>query len=280
MALGLGLVFLLGSAVLFGVAAVVHFHSAHLSLPINPAITVLTVLLPILSLLNSYIYPTLLHSARHSSHPLHRLSPTILQTLQGLLTAVLATLLFEDVIPSATVECLLDNKWLRMFRAHDGESIRLIQDTLNCCGLNSVKDRAYPFPKKNQPWSMCYEMFGRDQSCRKPWRAALRSSAGADFGVVVAVGLLQILSLLMTREGTNWWNAWRSINWRRQQRVHGSESRPLLEDVTDADEVVERQDESSPRPRGYQSLPANEQDNRPRVEPSPIHHERNAWSDD
>ncbi|KAL6861029.1 hypothetical protein J3F83DRAFT_747124 [Trichoderma novae-zelandiae] len=280
MALGLGLVFLLGSAVLFGVAAVVHFHSAHLSLPISPVITILTVLLPIISLLNSYIYPTLLHSARHSSHPLHRLSPTILQTLQGLLTAVLATLLFEDVLPSATVECLLDNQWLRMFRAHDGESIRMIQDTLNCCGLNSLVDRAYPFPKPgDNNKSLCGDMFGRAQSCRAPWRAALRSSTGADFGVVVAVGLLQILSLLMTKEGTNWWNAWRSIGWRRQQRVHRSESRPLLEDVTDADEVVERQDDS-PHPRGYQSLPATDQDSRPRVEPSAIHQERNAWNDE
>ncbi|TFA99304.1 hypothetical protein CCMA1212_008930 [Trichoderma ghanense] len=263
-----------GSAVLFGVAAVVHFHSAHLSLPLSPAITILTVLLPILSLLNSYIYPALLHSAHHSSNPLHRLSPTILQTLQGLLTTVLATLLFEDVLPSTTVECLLDNRWMRMFRAHDGESIRLIQDTLNCCGLNSVKDMAYPFRKPDQQYSVCAKMFGRSQACRGPWRAALRSSAGADFGVVVA-----ILSLLMTREGTNWWNAWRSISWHRQQRIHHSESRPLLEDVTDADEVVERQDDP-PHPRGYQSLPANDQDNRPRVEPSTIHHERNAWSDE
>ncbi|KAL7809847.1 hypothetical protein V8C44DRAFT_333614 [Trichoderma aethiopicum] len=279
MALGLGLVFLLGSAVLFGVAAVVHFHSAHLSLPLSPAVTILTVLLPIISLLNSYIYPTLLHSAHHSSNPFHRLSPTILQTLQGLLTTVLATLLFEDVLPSTTVECLLDNQWMRMFRAHDGESIRLIQDTLNCCGLNTIKDKAFPWPKTGQKYSACAEMFGRNQACRGPWRAALRSSAGADFGVVVAVGLLQILSLLMTREGTNWWNAWRSINWGRRQRIHHSESRPLLEDVTDADEVVERQDES-PHPRGYQSLPANDQDNRPRVEPSTIHQERNAWSDE
>ncbi|KAL7951012.1 hypothetical protein V8C42DRAFT_136194 [Trichoderma barbatum] len=276
MALGLGLVFLLGSAVLFGVAAVVHFHSAHLSLPVSSTVTFLTILLPIISFLNSYIYPTLLHSARNSSHPLHRLSPTILQTLQGIFTTILATLLFQDVVPSTTVECLLDNQWKRLFRAHDGESIRLIQDTLNCCGLNTVKDRAFPFPPADA--NTCAKTFGRDHACRGPWTTALRSSTGADFGVVIAVGLLQILSLLMTREGTNWWDAWRSVSWRRQQHVINGERRALLEDVTDADEIVERQEDST-HPRGYQSLPATEQENRPRVEPSPIHQEDNHWRD-
>ncbi|KAJ4857582.1 hypothetical protein T069G_08479 [Trichoderma breve] len=276
MGLGLGLAFMLGSAVLFGVAAVVHFHSAHLSLPVSPAITILTILLPIVSFLNSYIYPTLLHSARNSSHPLHRLSPTILQTLQGLVTTILATLLFEDVIPSTTVDCVMENRWKSMFQAHDGESIRLIQDTLNCCGLNTVRHMPYPFIK---PDTTCSTMYGRDKSCRGPWTAALRSSTGADFGVVIAVGLLQILSLLMTREGTNWWNSWRPIAWHRQRRGVEGERRALLEDVTDADEeVVERQDDSS-RSRGYQSLPSAEAENRPRVEPSPIHHEENHWRD-
>ncbi|KAH0523384.1 hypothetical protein TsFJ059_008399 [Trichoderma semiorbis] len=274
MGLGLGLAFMLGSAVLFGVAAVVHFHSAHLSLPVSPVITILTILLPIVSFLNSYIYPTLLHSARNSSHPLHRLSPTILQTLQGIVTTILATLLFEDVIPSTTVDCVMENRWNHMFRAKD-ESIRLIQDTLNCCGLNTVRHQPYPFKDP----TTCSTMYGRNTSCRGPWTAALRSSTGADFGVVIAVGLLQILSLLMTREGTNWWNSWRPIAWHRRQRGVEGERRALLEDVTDADEeVVERQDDSS-RSRGYQSLPSAEAENRPRVEPSPIHQEENHWRD-
>lgn len=171
--------------------SVVHFHSAHLSLPISSVVTILTILLPIISLFNSFIYPSLLHNTRNSPNHLRRLSPTILQTLQGLLTTVLATLLFEDVVPSATVECLLENQWKNMFRAKDGESIRLIQDTLNCCGLNTLKDRAYPFTKPPAP-SPCAEMFGRNLACRAPWKAGLRSSAGADFGVVIAVGLLQV----------------------------------------------------------------------------------------
>ncbi|KAL6892326.1 hypothetical protein GGI43DRAFT_191691 [Trichoderma evansii] len=282
MAYGLGLVVLLTSTVLFGIAAVVHFHSAHLSLPVSSAITILTALLPIVSFLNSFIYPSLLHSARNSSNPLHRLSPTILQTLQGLLTTILATLLFQNVVPSETVECLLDNQWMRMWRDHNAEAIRLIQDTLNCCGLNSVKDRAYPFPKKGVTIT-CPEMFGRDLACRGPWKSALRSSTGTDFGVVVAVGLLQVLSLLMTREGTNWWTAWRTVSWYRQQQANHRESRPLLAGIpeVDADEVVEHQ-EDSPHPRGYQSLTnGTDEENRPRVEPVIRNRqEANVWDSD
>lgn len=261
--------------------------------------TILTVLLPIVSFLNSFIYPSLLHSARNSSNPFHRLTPTILQTLQALVTTVLATLLFENVVPSATVECLMDNQWLRLWRGRNAEAIRLIQDTLNCCGLNSLKDKAYPISDPKA----CAEMFGRNQVCKGPWRSALRGSAGADFGVVVAVGLLQvsyplppsfarsmyslfkqILSLLMTREGTNWWTAWRSVSWHRQQQVNHRESRPLLAGIpdADADEVIEQQ-EDSPHPRGYQSLTNNtDEESRPRVEPSVIRNrqEANIWASD
>lgn len=89
----------------------------------------------------------------------------------------------------------------------------------------------------------------------------------------------------MTREGTNWWTAWRSVSWHRQQQVNHRESRPLLAGIpdVDADEVVEQQ-EDSPRPLGYQSLTNNtDEENRPRVEPSGIRttrQEANVWDTD
>jgi hypothetical protein len=169
----------------------VHFHSSHLSLPISSAVTIFTALLPILSFLNSFIHPSLLHFAHNSSNPFVRLSPTATQTLQGILTSILATLLFERVAPSDTIECLLNNRWLGLWRDRNGEAIRLIQDTLNCCGLNSLKDRAYPI---SDPQA-CAGMFGRNQVCRGPWKSALKGTAGADFGVVIAVGVLQVSCL-------------------------------------------------------------------------------------
>jgi hypothetical protein len=95
-------------------------------------------------------------------------------------------------VPSDTVECLMKNRWLGLWRDRNGEAIRLIQDTLNCCGLNSLKDMAYPISDSKT----CAAIFGRDQVCRGPWRSALRGSAGADFGIVIAVGVLQVSCLL------------------------------------------------------------------------------------
>lgn len=75
-----------------------------------------------------------------------------------------------------------------MFRHRDSQAIRAIQDALECCGFNSVKDRAYPF---GQP-STCAETYGRSESCRDKWKGVMQTSAGVDFGVVIAVGLLQV----------------------------------------------------------------------------------------
>lgn len=170
---------------------VVHFHSSSLSLPLSPVISILATLLPILGFLNAYIHPSLLRVAHApTSSRLRRLAPLVLQTLQALLTTILATLLFEGIIPSPALNCVLENDWMRMYRNHDDTRIRRIQDMMNCCGFNSVKDRAYPF--RSGPGSQCAEMFGRTEACRKPWTAALRSSSGADFAVAIAVGLLQV----------------------------------------------------------------------------------------
>lgn len=79
---------------------------------------------------------------------------------------------------------------MKMFRAKDAKSVRLIQDTLDCCGLNSVRDRAYPF---GQP-STCPETYGRDRSCREAWTGVMQTTAGVDFGVVLATALLQVSS--------------------------------------------------------------------------------------
>lgn len=177
---------------------VVHFHSAALSLPIAPVVTILTAILPIAGFINAYVYPSLLYSSHHEIVPrsagsrLRELIPSALQTLQALATAVLATLLFEGAAPSVGLSCVLENRWMTMFRAHDAGSIRQIQDILECCGLNSVKDRAYPFPQDGGRPSSCAVTYDRSVACREPWTAALSSNAGIDLGVVLAVGVLQV----------------------------------------------------------------------------------------
>jgi hypothetical protein len=89
---------------------------------------------------------------------------------------------------------------MSMFRAKDAKNIRAIQDVLECCGFNSVRDRAYPF---GQP-SACAETYGRTQSCAQAWKGAMQTSAGIDFGVVLAVAILQVsLPFLLLCRGKN-----------------------------------------------------------------------------
>ncbi|KAI6781804.1 uncharacterized protein J7T54_004970 [Emericellopsis cladophorae] len=249
--------------------SVVHFHSSSLSLPITPVVTILTAILPLVSFFNAYTYPSVLANTRHRDSRLARLAPTIPQIVQALVTTILATVLFEASVPSQAMSCILENGWMARFRAHDANTIRRVQDMLECCGFNSVKDRAYPFPRGTP--STCAETYGRTVACRGPLERSVRVGAGVDLGVVLAVGLLQILGLLMMREGNDWWTAWRTGGWRHVIGGRGS-SRPLLTGP-------ERQESDGPEQSERQAYGGtDEEQSGPRVEPSPIH-ERNAWNE-
>ena len=94
-------------------------------------------------------------------------------------------------MPSSVRNCVLSTTWQRLFSTHDAEAIRRIQDSLGCCGFNSVKDRAWPF-QGHEMSRQCSEIYGRSTACAEPWGAALQRNAGLEFGVVLAVGVLQV----------------------------------------------------------------------------------------
>lgn len=171
------------------ICSVIHFHSSHLSLPIANALTIITAILPIASFINAFVYPNLLAEVS-SPNRLQRMSPVVLQGLQVVLTAVLATLYAEGFVPSPALECVLEDVWATLYSSHDGMAIKYIQDTLNCCGLNTVKDRAYPFQGQNP--SNCAELYGRSAACRAPWESAMQLHSGINFGVVVVVAIMQV----------------------------------------------------------------------------------------
>ncbi|KAF4972375.1 hypothetical protein FZEAL_9604 [Fusarium zealandicum] len=256
------------------IAAFVHAYSSSLSLAISPALSIVTILLPILGSLNALFNPRLHSISLASDNRIAKLAPLVLQVLQGLVTTILATLLFERVVPSPVMECMLDTQWMHMFRTHDAGGIRRIQDKFDCCGLNSVKDRAYPFP--GMAPSSCAGTYGRRTACRGPWRGALQAAAGLDFAVVVVVFLMQLLSLRLMKEGTGWWNAWGS-RYHGQGAEHRESRRPLLTGgsvIEDEATPSEAQNTDSRRYGG-----TNENGYGPRVEPSVVA-ERNTWVDD
>ncbi|KAK2021302.1 tetraspanin [Colletotrichum zoysiae] len=228
MAINPGFVFLLISVALVTTAIIVHVSSTRLSLPIAPYLSFLPILLPVVGTINAFYYPRLLFNAGHPmAARTEQLFPTIIQVLQGILTTAVAVLLLQSAIPDDNLRCALSTNWQRMFAAKDASSIRRIQDTLDCCGLNSVKDRAWPFTGAVQ----CPQRFARDTPCFGPWRDATLTNSAIDLAVVLAVGALQVLTLLFMQSASNWRHAWWAQGWRHlsEHPIEERErTRPLL----------------------------------------------------
>ncbi|OLN87159.1 hypothetical protein CCHL11_03647, partial [Colletotrichum chlorophyti] len=188
---------------------VVHISSTDLSLPFSPFLSFLPILLPIIGAANAFYYPRLLFNASRSPARSEQLFPAIIQSLQGILTTALAVLFLQSALPGDDLNCSLSTTWQRMFAAKDEYSIRRIQDSLNCCGLNSVKDRAWPFDADVQ----CPQRFGRDTPCMGRWRETTMRNAAIDLAIVLAVGVLQVLTLLFMQSASNWRHAWWAQGW-------------------------------------------------------------------
>ncbi|CAN8103518.1 unnamed protein product [Discula destructiva] len=267
---------------LVSIAIYEHVASSTLSLPLPTALTSLTILLPLLAATNLVSLPHLMNTAPHKSSPAFRyVKPVVLQALQGILTTVMATLYSLHLVPSAARDCELSTRWQHMFRTKDAQAIRAIQDALQCCGFRSVKDMAWPFPPADLH---CSARFDRALACQGPWTIALQRNAGVNLGVVLLVGVLQVIGTLMaTRHaGRNASFSWTDMlqPWTRRSGADGSASRPLLTDNHAQIEEVDEEAGESGRVSGprYRATGANG-DSAPRVQPSGLQSERNAWQD-
>jgi hypothetical protein len=105
----------------------------------------------------------------------------------SILETVLATLAGTYILPVSGLQCGLDNRWQRMFKTKDQNAIRRIQDAFNCCGLHSVKDRAWPFPDDRKDANTCQAITRRTQSCFGLWRREEQGVAGMVLLVVIMV---------------------------------------------------------------------------------------------
>jgi len=93
-----------------------------------------------------------------------------------------------------------------LFRAKNGEVIKRIQDGLECCGLHSIVDKAWPFPDKNTGVDACVKRFERTKSCFEGWRAEERGVAGIAVGVVIGVAVWKILVIYVQSRGGPWYS--------------------------------------------------------------------------
>ncbi|KAI0900655.1 hypothetical protein F4806DRAFT_164250 [Annulohypoxylon nitens] len=255
------------------VAIYVQVTSGTLSLPLSTGTTVLTIILPIIAAANVFFTP-LLHrflQSRTRSLATQQLLPIALQLIQGILTVVLATLSAQGFVPGKLLECSLEGNWQRMYSAKDDQALQRIQDSFNCCGLRSTRDR--DFPRTHQ----CLTTYpSRTISCLDPWRAAEQKTAGLGFAAIVVVGVLQLIHLALFRL-RNSGGARARLGYRRlTQSVGANPNEGLLQSQTveEEDDTAAEQDGTNGSRRDYGTL---EDGANHRVQPSGLGEESNNW---
>jgi hypothetical protein len=95
------------------------------------------------------------------------------------------------MIPPSSLHCGLKERWYTLYNWKDGDAIRRIQDAFDCCGLDTVKDRAWPFSFNGA--STCAKDFGRKNSCFGAWRKEEQIQAGLLLLVAVLVFVVKVL---------------------------------------------------------------------------------------
>ncbi|KAH9821406.1 Tetraspanin [Teratosphaeria destructans] len=172
-------------------------HTAHVySLPIPDILCALTVALPPLA---GVALETILSSHAHLATKGQLQTSRIFQIVVVFFVtyeAVLATLAGTHLSPSGSLNCALRERWQGMFRAKNGEGLRVIQDAFRCCGLGSVRDMAFPFPSASEGRGAdaCVVAYHRERACLDPWRGQERQVAIMLLIVPVAVFAWKVCS--------------------------------------------------------------------------------------
>jgi hypothetical protein len=153
-------------------------HSSHVySLPIADIIGGLAVALPALA---GVALETVISLNERLAQKGHLQTSRIFQiTVVAFLVfeTVLATLAGTHISPPGSLNCALRERWGSLFHSKSSDEIRRIQDAFNCCGLNSPKDMAYPFPGNGRDANACMVRYERTTACIDPWREEERKVA-------------------------------------------------------------------------------------------------------
>jgi len=256
-----------------------------LSLPIPEALGLFTVLLPFITGISTQGAYGLIKRSRNAQSQL-TLPLIAVISFQLIYETIIATLALTNILPPSSLGCGLESKWQKLFSDKNTDAIRAIQDKFNCCGFNSVYDRAWPFKNPALEPGNCVEAFGRSKSCFREWRGAQQFNAGLFLLVAVIVFVLKIVAIIYLLASFSW--------------IHPSLARPFKKitrgDIEDSPEdnratmrrLIEGGDgdeeyrddvggERSERPAAAANGSGQEQG--PRVEPSQLVDDGNQWRD-
>ena len=130
---------------------------------------------------------------RNNSKPVLSRPTIIVILLLVVYDTIIGTLAMAYVAPPSSLNCHLERQWASLFSNKNADVIRRIQDRHLCCGFNSVRDRAWPFPGGSHTAEACYNAFGRERSCFGPWRQDEQVAGSLMLSVAVAAFILQVL---------------------------------------------------------------------------------------
>ncbi|KAJ5239066.1 hypothetical protein N7468_003685 [Penicillium chermesinum] len=129
---------------------------------------------------------------------------SLLNHLHTILSTVLATLALAYMFPESLLSCNIEQQWQQFFHVKNSEAVRTIQDSLQCCGLRSTRDRAWPFKDKNHGDEACEVQLGYSRSCIEPWMARQRKASWMTFAAVLLIVVLKVAAMSWNRRKPSW----------------------------------------------------------------------------
>jgi len=157
------------------------------SLPIPTTLGAFTLILPIIAglTLEMGVKSAAGSRQRYGQQTLRRYYPLMLFILVVYET-VIATLSGTYLAPDIVLDCGLQERWRNLWRQHDADAIRSIQEAFQCCGLRSSIDMPWPFPNKNTDVHECARRLGTNKGCFDDWKR----DEGLVAGLMLAVACL------------------------------------------------------------------------------------------
>lgn len=165
--------------------------TSSLYLPLPAAVPATNVFLPIAS---SILLSLSVVLSRHRIRAIAAL-PTVLAYILTVVPIILLTISLAYCIPSSALACLTDTRWDRLFRSKNEGAISSIQGQLRCCGLNSMRDRAWPFERHGVSVRECEESQGWTRRCLDVWTSSEQQTAG----LAVAASVLNWIFIVSSR---------------------------------------------------------------------------------
>jgi hypothetical protein len=155
--------------------------SAYFSLPLPMFVPTISAFHPIVS---AVAIPLAARTLKNRYRSAILLSNTVSYIL-SLIPVVLLTLALIYSVPSSLLSCSLESQWAHLFRTKNADAVRAIQGSLHCCGLNSMHDRAWPFPSNGVDARECERTQGWNVRCLDGWAEQETQMAGLVAGASV-----------------------------------------------------------------------------------------------